>query len=229
MTSFISPYRADRDMIRQRCRAGERFWAQLAAGHEQCMPLRAALADYCIPAATCAPPPAEQPPLTVRLNVAALTPCATPPIHPLQASSWRCTWTLRWRSASGATPRASTRRWAGGWSGRSGQCVLHGLALGRRAFRQPAHAHHHAQLGFPGPSQALRTHQRFATSPHPLQARAGLIKNFTGIDDPYEAPLNPEIRVSCFNQGAWRCKAVHSVALHSLRSAGQGLAATSTS
>jgi adenylylsulfate kinase len=25
------------------------------------------------------------------------------------------------------------------------------------------------------------------------KARAGLIKNFTGIDDPYEAPINPEI------------------------------------
>ena len=25
------------------------------------------------------------------------------------------------------------------------------------------------------------------------KARAGEIKNFTGIDDPYEAPLNPEI------------------------------------
>ena len=24
------------------------------------------------------------------------------------------------------------------------------------------------------------------------EARAGLIKNFTGIDDPYEEPLNPE-------------------------------------
>ena len=77
----------------------------------------------------------------------------------------------------------------------------------------------------------------------PLQARAGLIKNFTGIDDPYEAPLNPEIRVSCFDQGerrrqavhtnslrgAGRRQAVHSVALHSLRSAGRCRAATSTS
>ena len=25
------------------------------------------------------------------------------------------------------------------------------------------------------------------------KARAGLIKNFTGIDDPYEAPLKPEV------------------------------------
>jgi len=27
------------------------------------------------------------------------------------------------------------------------------------------------------------------------KARAGEIKNFTGIDDPYEAPLNPEIHL----------------------------------
>lgn len=27
------------------------------------------------------------------------------------------------------------------------------------------------------------------------KARAGLIKNFTGIDDPFEEPLNPEIRI----------------------------------
>ena len=42
-----------------------------------------------------------------------------------------------------------------------------------------------------------------ATSPHPPppQARAGLIKNFTGIDDPYEEPLSPEITVSAFNEG----------------------------
>lgn len=31
------------------------------------------------------------------------------------------------------------------------------------------------------------------------KARAGLIKNFTGIDDPYEEPINPEIAVSAFN------------------------------
>ena len=37
---------------------------------------------------------------------------------------------------------------------------------------------------------------------HLLQARAGLIKNFTGIDDPYEPPVNPEIRVACFDAGA---------------------------
>jgi bifunctional enzyme CysN/CysC len=28
------------------------------------------------------------------------------------------------------------------------------------------------------------------------KARAGALKNFTGIDSPYEAPENPEIRVS---------------------------------
>jgi adenylylsulfate kinase len=27
------------------------------------------------------------------------------------------------------------------------------------------------------------------------KARAGIIKGFTGIDDPYEAPLNPEITI----------------------------------
>ncbi len=42
----------------------------------------------------------------------------------------------------------------------------------------------------------------------PLQARAGLIKNFTGIDDPYEEPLSPEIAVSAFNEGAPGCCAV---------------------
>jgi adenylylsulfate kinase len=26
-----------------------------------------------------------------------------------------------------------------------------------------------------------------------MKARAGIIKGFTGIDDPYEPPLNPEI------------------------------------
>ena len=28
------------------------------------------------------------------------------------------------------------------------------------------------------------------------KARAGEIKDFTGIDDPYEAPLNPELTLS---------------------------------
>jgi bifunctional enzyme CysN/CysC len=28
------------------------------------------------------------------------------------------------------------------------------------------------------------------------KARSGALKNFTGIDSPYEAPLNPEIRVN---------------------------------
>ncbi len=27
------------------------------------------------------------------------------------------------------------------------------------------------------------------------KARAGQLKNFTGIDDPYEAPLNPELSI----------------------------------
>jgi adenylylsulfate kinase len=32
------------------------------------------------------------------------------------------------------------------------------------------------------------------------RARRGEIKNFTGIDDPYEEPLNPEIRIDTTNQ-----------------------------
>ena len=32
------------------------------------------------------------------------------------------------------------------------------------------------------------------------KARAGEIKNFTGIDDPYEAPLSPEIRIENFGR-----------------------------
>jgi adenylylsulfate kinase len=32
------------------------------------------------------------------------------------------------------------------------------------------------------------------------KARSGEIKNFTGIDDPYEEPENPEIRVNTENQ-----------------------------
>ena len=31
------------------------------------------------------------------------------------------------------------------------------------------------------------------------KARAGALKNFTGIDSPYEAPLQPEIRVNTVN------------------------------
>jgi sulfate adenylyltransferase len=27
------------------------------------------------------------------------------------------------------------------------------------------------------------------------KARAGLIKGFTGVDDPYEAPASPEVRI----------------------------------
>jgi len=32
-----------------------------------------------------------------------------------------------------------------------------------------------------------------------VKARQGEIKNFTGIDDPYEAPLNPELRIETMN------------------------------
>jgi sulfate adenylyltransferase len=28
------------------------------------------------------------------------------------------------------------------------------------------------------------------------KARAGLIKGFTGVDDPYEDPVNPELRIN---------------------------------
>ncbi|WP_370272048.1 adenylyl-sulfate kinase, partial [Hyphomonas atlantica] len=31
------------------------------------------------------------------------------------------------------------------------------------------------------------------------KARAGEIKNFTGIDSPYEAPLNPELKIDTTN------------------------------
>jgi len=32
------------------------------------------------------------------------------------------------------------------------------------------------------------------------KARAGEIKNFTGIDDPYEAPPNPDLVINTENQ-----------------------------
>jgi sulfate adenylyltransferase len=31
------------------------------------------------------------------------------------------------------------------------------------------------------------------------KARAGLVKGFTGIDDPYEEPENPEVRIDTTN------------------------------
>ena len=34
------------------------------------------------------------------------------------------------------------------------------------------------------------------------KVRAGSIKNFTGIDSPYEAPLHPELRVSTVDTSA---------------------------
>jgi alpha-D-ribose 1-methylphosphonate 5-triphosphate synthase subunit PhnI len=34
------------------------------------------------------------------------------------------------------------------------------------------------------------------------QAREGKIKNFTGVDDPYEPPLNPEIRINTVARSA---------------------------
>jgi bifunctional enzyme CysN/CysC len=33
------------------------------------------------------------------------------------------------------------------------------------------------------------------------KARAGALKNFTGIDSPYEAPENPEIRIDTTHTG----------------------------
>jgi adenylyl-sulfate kinase len=40
-----------------------------------------------------------------------------------------------------------------------------------------------------------------------IKARAGDIKLFTGIDSPYEAPLNPEIHLDGDNNTAERCAA----------------------
>ncbi|ADY73984.1 Adenylyl-sulfate kinase [Desulfurobacterium thermolithotrophum DSM 11699] len=37
------------------------------------------------------------------------------------------------------------------------------------------------------------------------KARAGIIKNFTGIDDPYEEPLNPEVVVETDKMGVNEC------------------------
>jgi adenylylsulfate kinase-like enzyme len=34
------------------------------------------------------------------------------------------------------------------------------------------------------------------------QAREERIKNFTGIDDPYQPPIDPEIRIDTFSQTA---------------------------
>lgn len=48
------------------------------------------------------------------------------------------------------------------------------------------------------PRQQSTAHQ---TPPTSLQARAGLIKNFTGVDDPYEVPLAPEVLVTPYNDG----------------------------
>jgi adenylylsulfate kinase len=39
------------------------------------------------------------------------------------------------------------------------------------------------------------------------EARAGRRANFTGIDDPYEAPLDPEVRVSTGEQSVGDCVA----------------------
>jgi adenylylsulfate kinase len=37
------------------------------------------------------------------------------------------------------------------------------------------------------------------------KAREGLIKNFTGIDDPYEAPEKPEIHLNTHEQSVEQC------------------------
>ena len=37
------------------------------------------------------------------------------------------------------------------------------------------------------------------------KARRGELKNFTGIDSPYEPPSNAELRVDAFNSDAIRC------------------------
>ena len=37
------------------------------------------------------------------------------------------------------------------------------------------------------------------------KARAGIIKNFTGIDDPYEAPESPEVRLDTHESTVDEC------------------------
>lgn len=54
---------------------------------------------------------------------------------------------------------------------------------------------------YPPPSEYMTyiTHTTFTTYTtynNTQQARAGEIKNFTGIDDPYEIPANPEITIN---------------------------------
>jgi sulfate adenylyltransferase len=44
------------------------------------------------------------------------------------------------------------------------------------------------------------------------KARAGLLKGFTGIDDPYEVPENPEVVVDTRSLSAE--EAAHSILLH---------------
>jgi sulfate adenylyltransferase len=44
------------------------------------------------------------------------------------------------------------------------------------------------------------------------KVRQGLIKGFTGIDDPYEAPENPEILIDTSNKSVLQC--VHQIILH---------------
>jgi adenylylsulfate kinase len=40
------------------------------------------------------------------------------------------------------------------------------------------------------------------------KARAGIIKGFTGVDDPYEAPLDPEVRLDTVNMSPDECAVV---------------------
>ena len=48
-------------------------------------------------------------------------------------------------------------------------------------------------------STPLNTCEKRDTKGLYAKARAGLIKGFTGIDDPYEAPNNPEITIDTTN------------------------------
>ena len=49
------------------------------------------------------------------------------------------------------------------------------------------------------------------------KARAGTLKNFTGIDDPYEAPLNPELVLRTHAKSVEECA---EEAMEALRRAG---------
>ncbi|KAL4418939.1 hypothetical protein ABPG77_009119 [Micractinium sp. CCAP 211/92] len=82
-------------------------------------------------------------------------------------------------------------------------------AVTMTSFISPYRADRDAVRGRCRPGEFLEVHMAVpievceARDPKGLykKARAGLIKNFTGIDDPYEAPLAPEILVTPYDQG----------------------------